>query len=920
MLTLGSLVFATPWLLAALLALPLIWWLLHVTPPAPRYVEFPAISLLLGLRTREETPARTPWWLLLLRLFIATLVILALAHPILNPGTQLSDRGTVLLIIDDGWAAAPGWQRRVQAIGDILDEAERLERPVVVVTTASGEDEGPLRASDVLSATDARRLVQALRPKPWPVDRVGAATVVRNLNLSSPLQTFWFTDGLLSTPDESQAVFDLTERLQRLGPVELLDESAESRARVLLPPAENRTSLSATVLRSEAAEIASVWIRGIGERGQLLARIPATFPKGERAAQADFDVPVEIRNRLSRLEIENEQSAGAVALLDERWRRRPVGLYSGDTLEASQPLLSSIFYLDRALNPFSDVRRGTVAELLGRELAVMFMADVGVVVGPDGKAIEDWVDNGGVLVRFAGQKMAEKTDALIPVALRTGGRILGGALTWTQPARLDTFDESSPFHGLSIPQDVLVARQILAEPSLELTSKTWAHLTDGTPLVTAERRGRGWMVLFHTSANTEWSNLAISGLFVDMLRRIIELAEGVSSNNTTATLPPLHVLDGFGRLVDPSATAKPIAGGTFDQATPSPGTPPGYYGDRSARRALNLGPFIAALGPIETLPQGVSFRDFTESGEIDIKPLLLALAVTLILMEMGVSLWLRGLVGRDWRPAGKATVAATLAVLIAGTLVDANTAAADDTLALAATLDTRLAYVITGDPETDEMSRAGMLGLTQVLARRTAFEGAEPIGINPESDDFVYFPMIYWPITPQQATLSEDAIGKVDTFTKNGGTIIFDTREQQLISATPGLSGNPGPATRRLRRLLNRLDVPPLTSIPQQHILTKAFYLIQEFPGRWTGGRVWVERHAGGINDGVSGYVIGGHDWAAAWAVDDLGQPIAAVVPGGELQREMALRFGVNLVMYTLTGNYKADQVHVLAILERLGQ
>ena len=232
----------------------------------------------------------------------------------------------------------------------------------------------------------------------------------------------------------------------------------------------------------QAVDTASVWIRGIGERGQLLARSPATFPEGERAAQADFDVPVEIRNRLSRLEIENEQSAGAVALLDERWRRRPVGLYSGDTLEASQPLLSSIFYLDRALNPFSDVRRGSVAELLGRELAVMFMADIGLVVGPDGKAIEDWVDNGGVLVRFAGQKMAEKTDTLIPVALRTGGRILGGALTWTQPARLDTFDESSPFHGLSIPQDVLVARQILAEPSLELTSKTWAHLQMARPL------------------------------------------------------------------------------------------------------------------------------------------------------------------------------------------------------------------------------------------------------------------------------------------------------------------------------------------------------------------------------------------------------------------------------------------------------
>ena len=108
--------------------------------------------------------------------------------------------------------------------------------------------------------------------------------------------------------------------------------------------------------------------------------------------------------------------------------------------------------------------------------------------------------------------------------------------------------------------------------------------------------------------------------------------------------------------------------------------------------------------------------------------------------------------------------------------------------------------------------------------------------------------------------------------------------------------------------------------IPQKHILTRAFYLMQTWPGRWSGGQVWVERHNGGINDGVSGLVIGGHDWAAAWAKDAQGNPLAAVVPEGARQREMAYRFGVNLVMYALTGNYKADQVHVPALLERLGQ
>jgi hypothetical protein len=69
----------------------------------------------------------------------------------------------------------------------------------------------------------------------------------------------------------------------------------------------------------------------------------------------------------------------------------------------------------------------------------------------------------------------------------------------------------------------------------------------------------------------------------------------------------------------------------------------------------------------------------------------------------------------------------------------------------------------------------------------------------------------------------------------------------------------------------------------------------------------------------VSPIIIGGNDWAAAWAVDAQGRPLADVTPGGDEQREMAYRFGINVVMYALTGNYKTDQVHASALLERLG-
>ena len=205
-----------------------------------------------------------------------------------------------------------------------------------------------------------------------------------------------------------------------------------------------------------------------------------------------------------------------------------------------------------------------------------------------------------------------------------------------------------------------------------------------------------------------------------------------------------------------------------------------------------------------------------------------------------------------------------------------------------------------------------------MLRARTSIEPADPIAIDVERDELIFFPLVYWPITADQPPLSGQAAARVNHYLKTGGIILFDTRDQ---NAGPSqVIGGRGPGARRLRTLLGDLDIPPLTPVPPEHVLTRAFYLIQDFPGRWAGGRVWVERYEGGVNDGVSSLIIGSHDWAAAWAVDERRNPMFAVVPGGERQREMAYRFGINLTMYAMTGNYKADQVHLPAILERLGQ
>jgi hypothetical protein len=196
-------------------------------------------------------------------------------------------------------------------------------------------------------------------------------------------------------------------------------------------------------------------------------------------------------------------------------------------------------------------------------------------------------------------------------------------------------------------------------------------------------------------------------------------------------------------------------------------------------------------------------------------------------------------------------------------------------------------------------------------------EVGEPVPVDPARDDLALFPLLYWAVPADHRELPAEALQRVQRYLESGGMILFDTRDAAAL--LPGQEGG-GPGERRLAALLGGLDLPPVARVPPDHVLGRSFYLLQDFPGRFAGQPLWVDQAPQALNDGVSSLVIGGNDWAAAWAEDDRGRTLFPVVPGGELQREMARRFGVNLVMYALTGNYKTDQVHVPALLERLGQ
>jgi hypothetical protein len=902
MLNLGGFAFASPWLLLGFVIVPALWWLLRVTPPAPAVVRFPAIRLLLGLVPPEETPARTPLWLILLRMLLAALLILALAHPIVNPTAALPGRGPLVMVVDDGWAAAADWPARQRVMTELIDRAEREGRQIMLLPTAPN---GALDPLSLARPADARAQAQALRPKPWPTDRAAALKRLGSVDLHDGATIYWLSDGL----DDGGPARALGEKLRALGAARFVGPPPEQLALLLAPGPDTARDLTVTVKRAASGAGPAVRLRATGEDGRMLAESETHFPEDRGTADAVFKIPTELRNRVARVDIEGEASAGATLLLDEQSRRRPVGIASDRPNGSGQPLLSDTYYIERAVEPFAELRRGPATDLIKRGLSLLVLPDGDAGGVEQRTALKHWLDAGGVLVRFAGPLLAEaQSDDLLPVTLRRGGRTIGGAMSWEKPAHLAPFPAESPFAGLEIPADVTVDRQVLAEPSVDLAAKTWMRLSDGTPLVTGEKRGKGWLILIHTSANTAWSNLPLSGLFVDMLRRLVQLGQGQAGAGD-GVLAPWQSLDGFGRLAAPPPTAQPVAAGGLATLAIGPSHPPGFYGNEESHRALNLAGSVPSLIPITALPSGLSREGYVKAPELDLRPLLLGAALLLALIDLVIGYGLRGLL-RVERGLGAAILLGLLATHAVHAADAPNPA---DRYTLEATRDLRLAYVRTGDAEADSVSHAGLAGLGAMLARRTAVEAGDPMEVDVEADELIFFPLIYWPITASQKPLSAQAAERVNRYLATGGTILFDSRDE-------GQAATGGGGADRLAQLLGGVKIPPLVQIPPDHVLTKSFYLMQDFPGRWDGSGLWVEPAEDRVNDGVSTVIYGANDWAAAWAVDAQGFTSYAVVPGGEAQREQAYRFGINLVMYALTGNYKADQVHVPAILERLGQ
>ncbi|MGD2133907.1 MAG: DUF4159 domain-containing protein [Maricaulaceae bacterium] len=938
MMTLGPLAFAAPIALAGLLALPLVWLLLRAAPPAPKRRMFPPFRLLMGLSSEEETQERTPWWLVLLRLILAALVIFALARPILFPPQSRAGECPLVLVVDDGWASAPGWDRAQRDAEARIAAAGRDGCSVAVLFTAPRRTEASV--IELLSANEARALVASHEPAPWPTDRSATAArlnaAIEAGDIPSGARPEWLADGVEEAVDEGGAL-TLARVLDRLGPGEMVEPSGARAPLALDPPRVDGEGFTVRVRRAYGELEREGAVLVLDEQGRSLARTPYVFEPGAETAEATAVLPLELRNEARLVGLEGERSAGGVQVLDDRWRRATVGLASSAGAEDRQPLLADLYYVETALETSADTRRAPLNELLDEPPSAIVLVDAGRVVGADSERLLRYVEDGGLLIRFAGPRLAVRADDLVPTPLRAGDRALGGAMAWDDPQPLAPFEPDSPFFGIELTEETTVTRQVLADPNPDLAERTWARLTDGTPLVTSARRGQGRIVLFHvTAAPGDWSNIPLSGVFGQMLERTLAFADARPTAQEVAAgdWRLESALEADGRLGQPLADLGAVSPEDFAEARASAATPPGLWARPGEARAVNV---IAAgdeIAPIPNLPAGLARISGAERIARPLAGPLLALALLLFAVDAIAVAALAGMIKtpRALRRAGAAaaSVAAAGFIALAAPVSEARAQDAldgaarteapavgdpqlDEDWVLSALDRLHLAYVLSGDGDIDRMSEAGLRGLSAVLNDRTTVEPINPIGVDIERDPFEVLPMLYWPVTPDTQAPSPETAARIDAYLKSGGVIIFDTQDAGS-SAVFGAAPHPG-----LSRIIEAIDVPALAPVGPEHVMTKAYYLLQEFPGRWRDATLWVVAPDEQTTlDGVSPVVVTSADWASAWAIDDQGRAVAAVSSGDEHQRELARRTGVNLVMYVLTGNYKADQVHATDIMDRM--
>lgn len=866
-----SFTFLNPIALAGLLSLPILWLILRFMPPLPKSVQLPTVKFLQNLARQDATPDTAPWWLILLRVMILLLLILAFANPVLNPQKQMPGSGPLRLIFDNSWSSAQIWDLQMKKAEEIINAAAKMGRIIEVIPTAGGNSSGFTQASE------ASAILKALKPNPWP----SQYTELKTESFSDG-QTVWISTGLVENGFD-----EFAKKISAGGNTTIYIPKTKSMPGLLRGPTEDVDRSLARIEFPSGTSERFVTLQALDAKNKNLGQLNVSISGTKNGEDVTDDGNLFNNKAVSQWRISELAGAGGIFLNPRFGSNNIIGMAGASRENEEENFSDAFFYISRAVEPFAKLETGTISELIDKSAGIIVLNDVASFGTDEVSELEEWISKGGILLRFSGPRMSEAKNILVPVELKNGLRSLSGDLNWAKPLKLGDFPKASPFAGMKAP-DITVERQLLATPSADLQDYVWAQLSDGTPFITARAKGRGLIILVHSTATPDWSDFVLSGFYVSFLKEINTMSALTDKSKAASEiLQPLLVLNGWGEQMAPDSNVKPIERKNISSTNITPESQPGFYGNEVQRYPINLGDILLPLEMIGDLPDGMKLETFGEiSSERNLKPFFLMMAFAFFLFDWLIRIFtLRG------------SVTAIFLLLISMTSMPSY--ASQDDIARSSSI--HLACIATSK---DEICRTGLERLSTIIRERTSAEMGSALVVDPAKDELSFYPLLYWPIE-EQTSLSPAAIANLRRYLSKGGMLMIDTQQGEVDASSPIAS----PEMNQVRTLFGGLATASLKPADKNHVIFRSFYLLNQKPEYDLTGRLWIEEDSILPNEGLSSVILTGGDWMRLWGY-----------ASDPMDAEMSYRFGVNIVLYALTGNYKADQVHMNTILERLGE
>ena len=895
----NNVTFQNPEYFLFLVILPILWKYFKEGPDRPVLKKFPAIILIAQNTSSDSTPIKKNYLNLVLKILLVFLITILLA----NPSEKKDFKKKPLIIIDNGWDSGPGWEKINRGINQLL-ESKKLNTFTIFPTVVSNNNKfNYLFKKKEFEIREYLKDISPLALKP------NYNLLLKELPnfIEDETEIFWFTNHHMNK--EKKAFYD-SIKAKNLK----IFTSLKKDFPIILSIENQDDNIYTFGLINMKKDLDNFFIDCYDEKQRIIIRKKVSKDKikydEQNFGNFSIEIPKEKNDLIYYFKISNSKSVSSVAIKSNYVKKKKIGLIQTNFQENDNEYFRANFFVRKALEQNYDLMSLPLEQLLYQNKSLIISDDFDTTIFGFKERILQWIGEGGTFLKFAGDKFLNHAEnnqfssvlGIIPITKKVVS--LDGELSFKKNLSIAQISSQSPIRDFEIPKRIKINKYIEIPNNIDNSQlKYWVRLDNGAPLITQRTYKKGNLILVHLPANNEWSNISLSIFFPDLLEKIIQISRGIDAEEVQQIFKPLKILDALGNLVEPSIDTLNLDSKILMDSKLTRSNPPGLYKNELGFHGLNISDYLQNEYDYIDLPQELIVNNFNSNSSFEIKNVLVLLCLLVFVCETLVNF-----LGRDFL---KFKYFNPLKVMILTLIVfSPNIVSTNEKFDYLE--QTKLAYIQTGVEEIDDINYKGLSEISSYISSKTSAILGNPIGLNLEKDEIDYFPIIYISLINNAKKLNDVSLKKLQNFINSGGILLFDCKasfeslfvEDCLILFNQRYRG---------------LDITAFKKLTSESTLSKSFYLLNSYPGR-KNEMVYVAYNNQINNDKVLSIVIGNNDWTGAWAKDTNNSYLLPLFENDQKQRDLSLRFGVNIVLYALTGNYKSDQVHIPEILKRMNK